>query len=180
MINLIPKKEKKAITLSFYYRLVILLLATLNICVLLVFVAILPSYFLSSVKNNIADVKLQTQKNEPMLPIDQEVLSAMQDLDNRLELAENAQKNTFLVSERAINTVVFKKMPGIKITKVFYENDSIKGRVIRIQGNAPSREVLLSFRRALEDDVSFRKVDLPISNFVKGSNIQFSLNLTLQ
>ena len=58
-----------------------------------------------------------------------------------------------------------------------YENDATKGKKVTVLGIAPSRELLLLFRRALEDDVAFKKVDLPISNFVKGSNIEFSLSL---
>jgi len=71
-------------------------------------------------------------------------------------------------------------MFNIKITDISYENDSLNGKKISIQGTAPSREVLLSFRQAFENDNTFKQVDLPISNFVKGSNIQFYLSLIPQ
>jgi len=48
---------------------------------------------------------------------------------------------------------------------------------VSIEGIAPSREILLAFRRLLENDPLFKSVDLPISNFIKGSNIRFNLNL---
>ena len=69
-----------------------------------------------------------------------------------------------------------KKMPEIKIDSIYYGNTP-KGREIRINGSAPSREKLLIFRLALENDPSFSRVDLPISNFVKGSDIKFFLTL---
>jgi hypothetical protein len=70
-------------------------------------------------------------------------------------------------------------MPDIKITQILYDNTVAKGdKKVNIQGTAPSRERLLIFRQALEGNPAFKKVDLPISNFVKGSNIQFSLSLT--
>ena len=50
---------------------------------------------------------------------------------------------------------------------------------MNISGIATNREVLLSFGKALEYDISFSKVDLPISNFVKGKNISFRLTVTL-
>jgi hypothetical protein len=53
-----------------------------------------------------------------------------------------------------------------------------EGEKISISGRASSREVLLSFRRTLEDNPAFSKVDLPISNFIKGSNIRFYITLT--
>ena len=75
-------------------------------------------------------------------------------------------------------------MPAIKITDIAYESRSpdelAQARKVSIEGTAPSRSALLSFRRALEDDANFQSVDLPISNFIKGSNIQFYLSLVPQ
>jgi len=75
-----------------------------------------------------------------------------------------------------INAILLKKRSDIKITQISYQNDT-RGRKIGVTGTAPSREVLLFFRLALESSPAFKSVDLPISNFVKGSNIQFYLNL---
>ncbi|HBA45691.1 hypothetical protein A2W67_01255 [Candidatus Nomurabacteria bacterium RIFCSPLOWO2_02_40_28] len=176
MINLIPNKEKKEMTRSFYFRLVVLFLVMLAVSAFIAFVAILPSYFLSSIKYNLISTKLEIQKKEVIATPDQKTLLAVKDLNTKLDLVENAEKNKFNISEKVINAIVSDKMPSIKITKIFYESDPEQGKKISIQGSAPSREVLLSFRRALEADSAFKKVDLPISNFVKGSNIQFSLS----
>ena len=177
MINLIPKEEKKKIIKGFYYKLLILFLVLGGVSFLISLVAILPSYFLSSVRNNIVNAKLEMQKSEPVPLPDQQTLLAIKDLNNKLTLIENAQNNKFVISEKVINAIILKKIPKIKITDISYENDSLKGKKISIQGNAPSREILLLFRQALEDSVAFKQVDLPISNFVKGSNIQFYLSL---
>src|SRR3989344_5493752 len=147
MINLIPKEEKKKMVRNFYYKLVILFLLTLGASFLILFMAILPSYFLSSVKDNIVNEKLQIQKSESIPLPDQQTLAMIKDLNNKLDLIENVK------------------------------NDPLQGKKISIQGTAPSREILLLFRQALEDGTTFKQVDLPISNFVKGSNIQFSLSL---
>lgn len=181
MINLIPKEEKKKMVRNFYYKLVVLFLVMASISALIVSIAILPSYFFSSVKNNIVKAKLEIQKKEPVPLPDQQTLVVIKDLNNKLGLIEQAQNNEFTVSKKVVNAIILKKMPEIKITNIFYENDlqngSPKGKKISIQGTAPSREVLLSFRLALENDNNFKQVDLPISNFVKGSNIQFYLSL---
>ncbi len=177
MINLIPKEEKKKIIKGSYYKLLILFLVLGSVSFLLALVAILPSYFLSSVRNNIVNTKLEMQKSEPVPLPDQQTLLAIKDLNNKLTLIENAQNNKFVISEKVINAIILKKILEIKITAISYENDPLKGKKISIQGNAPSREILLLFRQALEDSVAFKQVDLPISNFVKGSNIQFYLSL---
>ncbi len=145
------------------------------------FIAILPSYFLSSVKNRIVDNKLEIQKNEIVPSLDQKIVSTIKDINEKLDLIDNAQKDKFIISERVVNNILLERIPNIKITNISYEENSQSGsqqdKKIVVQGNASSREVLLQFRNALEDDVAFKQVELPISNFVKGSNIQFYLSL---
>jgi len=117
------------------------------------------------------------QKNEPVPLIDQNSLATIEGLNKKLSLIEKAEKNKYFVSQKIINEIILKKTSDIKIEQIFYENSISGGKKISIRGVSPSRERLLLFRRALEDDATFKKVDLPISNFVKGSNIEFSLTL---
>ncbi len=177
MINLIPNQEKKKMMKDFYYRLAVLFLLMLCVSLLIAGFALVPSYFLSVSKVNIARENLETQKSEPAPVFNQDASAMVKDLNSKLNLVENAERVKYTISEKVINAVLLKKIPSIKITRISYENDSFKGKKIGISGTAPSREVLLSFRQALENDASFKNVDLPISNFVKGSNIEFYLNL---
>jgi hypothetical protein len=177
MINLIPNEEKKKMTKYFYYRLAVLFLAMLCVSLFIAILALLPAYFFSNSKNNIASKKLEIQKTQYVPLFGQETETVIKDINNKLNLIESAEKNKFLVSEKVINAIFMKKISSIKITQISYENNSTTGRKISIRGTAPSRETLLSFRKALEDGSSFKSVDLPISNFVKGSDIQFYLSL---
>lgn len=177
MINLIPKEEKKQMTIDFYFRLGLLFLIMLDFCIVILFVSILPSYFLSSVKVTLVNTKLENQKREPLPLLGEQSLAEIKDINNKLDLVDNAEKNKFTLSVRVINSIILEKRSDIKITQIVYENNFISGKKISITGTAPSREVLLLFRQALEDNSTFKNVDLPISNFVKGSNIQFNLNL---
>lgn len=165
---------------GFYFRLVVLFLVAGSISIVIAFVALLPAYFFSSVKSNLVNSKLEAQKLEPVPLPDQETLAVIKDLDKKLGLIERASARSFIVSEKVINAVILRKTPAIKITDISYQkdpkNDPNKGK-ISVQGTAPSREVLLLFRKALEDDTNFKNVNLPISNFVKGSDIQFYLSL---
>jgi hypothetical protein len=178
MINLIPNQEKKEMSKDFYFRLITVFFMMLGVSVFIAVILILPSYVISSEEKNFFDTKLEVQKNEPIPLPDQNTLTTIKDLKNKLNLIENAQKDKATFSQRVINEIILKKMPNIKITEISYENDSKKGELINISGKAPSREVLLTFRRALEDDPTFSKVNLPISNFIKGSNIRFNLSLS--
>jgi hypothetical protein len=177
MINLIPNQEKKKKVKDFYFRFAAVFVAVLGFCAAVGAAALLPTYFLVSLELTVAEEKLSAQQNEPPTQTDQNLAARVHDLDRRLGLVENAEKNAYLVSQKVISEIVSRKMPDILITKFIYENNGALGRKITIFGEAPSRERLQLFRLALEGDVSFKEVELPISNFVKGSDIQFSLSL---
>lgn len=177
MINLIPNKEKKDKVKDFYFRLTVVSLMVFGFCVLVATASILPSYFLSSVKKNVIDTKLEMQKSEPLPAVDPSTLTVVTDLNSKLNLIENAEKNKYIVSLKIINEIIAEKMSDIKITQISYDNTTVGGKKISIRGEALSRDRLLLFRRALENNPAFKKVDLPISNFVKGADIQFSLSL---
>lgn len=177
MINLIPNEEKKIKVMDFYSRLLIVFLFVLSFSILVACVVFLPSYFFSSVKKNFANNQLMGQKAKPIPEVDQKIISQVSNLNKQLILIGNAEKNTYVVSVKVINEIILKKMPDIKINKISYKNDPVSGKSIHVNGTAVNRERLLLFRQILEDDTAFKKVDLPISNFVKGSNISFYLSL---
>lgn len=181
MINLIPSKEKKEIAWGFYYRLMVLLFVITGVSFLVILVAILPSYFISSVKVNLVKAKLEMQKNEPVPLPQEQTLATIKDVNSKLTLVEKTESNKFIISQKVINAVLVKKVPGIQITDISYENSTpnsyTSSKKISVEGIATSRSVLLMFRQALEDDATFKNVNLPISNFIKESNIQFYLSL---
>ncbi|MEI6280625.1 MAG: hypothetical protein WCP17_01330 [bacterium] len=177
MINLIPNQEKKEMTTGFYFRLVVLFLATIDFCVLVIIFGIAPSYFFSNVKNETINTKLEIQKREPIPLLGEQSLAAINDINKKLNIIEKAEDGRFSISENVINSIIVGKMADIKINQILYDVDPILGKKISIRGTAPSREVLLLFRKTLEGNPTFKSVDLPISNFVKGANIQFYLSL---
>lgn len=177
MINLIPNQEKKRKVKDFYFRLTVVSFVVFGCCLLVSFVAMLPSYFLSTVKKNLSETKLELQKNESIPLNDQNTLATVADLNTKLNIVENAEKNKYPISVKVINEIMLHKTANIKITEISYDNTTAAGKKISIRGIAPSRDQLLKFSRALQEDTAFKKVDLPISNFVKGSNIQFFLTL---
>jgi len=178
MINLIPNEEKKKKVKDFYFRLAVVVITLLGCVMTIGSVSILPAYFLSSVKKNLYDTKLATEKQEIVALFDQDTLDIVNDLKNKLNLVENSVLDKYIVSKQVINGILLKKTSDIKITGIGYDNNPAKGKIINLTGTAGSRERLLLFKKALEDDTLFKKVDLPISNFVKGTNISFSMTIT--
>lgn len=177
MINLIPIEKKKKIVMYFYYKLFVVIIFALSFLIFILSFSVLPSYFVSSSDKNIINQKLEAQKLEIIPKLDEQTLSVLNSLNSKLTLIEKSKEEEYLVSQKVLSEIVSRKIPGIKINHIFYENNQKEGRRISINGTASSREQLLMFRQAFEDYSAFKKVDLPISNFVKGSNLQFNLNL---
>lgn len=169
-------EEKKRLKRDFFCRLSAVFFSGLGICLLISSVILTPALFISfGEKNNLAK-ELAKQRDEAMPVIDQSAQKAIQNLNNQLALIKKVIEDEYFPSEKIVAEVISQKTAGIKIENISYEN-SVKGKTVKVQGIARSREQLLLFRRALEESGAFKEVDLPISNFVKGSNIQFSLSM---
>lgn len=179
MINLVPIEEQKSMAKGFYLRLVVVLFVALALAVFVAIIAMIPSYFLALNKERIAESKLEIQKSETIPQLDKDTIALIKDIDTKMKIVEKSMSSKFAVSEEVINQIISDKMPDIKITRISFDNDVVAGKKVSIYGTAPSRERLLLFRRSLEQNENFKQVDLPVSNFIKGSNIEFYLSLFL-
>ncbi len=179
MINLLPIEEKKRIARDYNFRIFIAYFYAVGACFLIACVLLLPAYFLVILKENLANKKLETLKSLPISEPDKDTIKIIKDVNAKISLIENAEKNKFLVLENAIDKILSKKIPGVKLTAIDYEKDKDRIKSVTLKGIAPDRERLLLFKQMLENDAVFSKVDLPISNFVKGKDIDFSLKVTV-
>lgn len=177
MINLMPIEEKKKIRKVFFLRLLMVSFLMLSFAFFIIDVAILPSFIISFGKERLAFQKLEVERSQKVPEVNKEAQKTVDELNIKLETIEKAIKSKYVFSEKIINEIVHQKTAGIKITKITYENDQFKGRKVIVSGIANNREQLLLFRKSLENSSVFKSVNLPISNFVKDRDIQFSLEL---
>lgn len=176
MINLIPNEEKKRKVKDFYLRFSVVFFLVLSFSILIGGAGLLPAYFLSFTRSSVISNKLELQNNEVLAEVDQETDKLAKDLNAKLAVIEKIKDKGYMVSDKIISQIMTERMSDIKIGRIYYQNTT-KGKAVIINGTAPSRERLLLFRQALERNTAFKKVDLPVSNFIQGSNIKFTLNL---
>ncbi len=163
---------------DFYIKLVAVFYAVLGSAIFIACTAILPPYFLSSVNKNAANDRLKLQENVPVPIVGEGTLNKVKELDKKLALVEGLQGQHFLVSQKVINKIIVHQKPEVKINQISYTSSGEGGKSITVSGVASTRGGLLSFSQALKEDQFFKEVNLPISNFVKESDIIFSINLT--
>ena len=78
-----------------------------------------------------------------------------------------------------LDGIISNKTSAIKIIEFVYTSDGKTTGVISLQGISTTRESLVSFVKSLEKSGLFKSVDLPISNFAKNKNIDFSISITI-
>lgn len=176
MINLIPEEIKKKLKKSFFIKIIILLFFTLSLAIFIVNLFFVPFFMFSLSQKKLANQELNREINSPQANYDEGVQELIEDIDLKLKMIEESKTSKFNVSI-VLDKILSQKIDGIKINSIDYRDDNTKGRFFNIKGYASSRETLLSFKNILERDKNFKNIDLPISNFIQKTNIQFNLLL---
>lgn len=176
MINLIPNEEKKRMRTEFYFRLIVMFFVVMGFSVFVSVIPLVPSYVFSITENKSAEARLLSQQKSTPLEPSEDTVFLIQNINQKIKTISDIRNKKVFVSQYIIDQLVQNKPSEIKINQITYTSSSGE-YLVSIRGVAPSRDGLLSFKQYLEKNPSFKEVDLPISNFIKGSNIQFDIKL---
>lgn len=179
MINILPKKEKSNLEHEYITRLIIVVLIFISCFSVAVLLLLIPSYKYSVSKELVAENNLENFNNKnPEINVNKlnDEISATND---RLDFLV-AKKPKYSVSESVIDSLLSVRTPGISFTQINYMNRSDGAAPIQIIGKARDRSALHTFNDSILKNSTFSSVDLPISNFVKPTNIDYSLSVYLK
>lgn len=183
-MNLLPEQEKKIIQKEYALRRVVvwcgLVVGVLTISLIL----LVPSYVLSRLKASDVQSELDTSKRtleSQLLPADvtKAVASAAHDADALKPFADP-------LSAYNIIRIFETKPASIRIYQINFSNlgtDQAGAALkpsLEVYGKAVDRESLTSFGKSLEQRSEFASVDIPVSNFVRETNIDFTMTITLK
>jgi len=179
MANLLPITEKKKIYKEYKMRLLVVAALLFAALIAISLVLLSPSFILSSFKYSGSSTQLETEKKK--------ISDSVEGIDPiKVAKEVNAQlvilgEEGFLIplSYDVFNIIVGYKPDSIKIDSMFYDRETQDGR-ITISGVSKDRETLLSFLKSLEGEEIFNRVELPISSFVEGEDIEFSIRITIE
>jgi hypothetical protein len=175
MLNLLPKIQKKAIIREYRIRFIIMALVLLLMGEAIALVLMAPPYITASLRIGLlnsqsAGLKVQTATAEA----------------NRLSDIVK-QTNTYLAVLTASSTptgaalllehIIAVKDANIRLTSFNYSG---KGQQkLDIGGTASTRQALLDFVKKLKSLPGIVVSDLPVSDFAKSQDIDFSVNVTV-
>ncbi|OHA20900.1 MAG: hypothetical protein A2849_01980 [Candidatus Taylorbacteria bacterium RIFCSPHIGHO2_01_FULL_51_15] len=176
MFNLLPKAEKIAIRREYRVRLVIIILWSLFVTCSIASILLLPSYLLSSQKEEAAEKRFETLLANAQRTSGEDPSALLSDAKSRLELLSHKAPDVFL-HDVVVQTASL-KTERISLTGISFSDAGEKGRQIGVTGVAKDRSALLTYVKALEHSGLFKSVEVPISNFAKDVDIDFSLRAT--
>lgn len=176
MINIVPEQQKEVLKKEYEYRRAVVFCGLVIFILMVSLILLIPSYFLTNIRAKEVSVELEKSKqalNEELPPED-----VMKELAVAVHHANDLKPFTKPVSVYDLMRIFESKPAAITITQIAFTDRTSGQPQISLSGRAQDRESLTAFGRALESRVEFARVDLPVSNFAKESNIDFSMNIT--
>jgi hypothetical protein len=173
MINLLPHNEKKNIRREYRLRLMALAVLLLGVLAYLTAILFIPSFILSIYRKSLSANEVERVNN-----------ATTDNKDLMLELAQrNNLVNTLRPDAEKITPTIAVAMiskyltPMVSLSDISYSSADGKQFQMSVRGVSADREGLLLFTNGLKKEPGITKVDVPVSNFVKDANIQFTFTI---
>ena len=179
MSNLLPVQEKKHLKLLYKKRFGVVALRACMVLCLAAALCLVPSFIYS--KNEESDLlaKKAILDKQATGELKQSLISAIADINTRLAVF-NQQDFSSPVVGSFINPVLQAKTSSVSLTDMTYVvNPNANIATVTLSGVSTSREAILSFADNLKHMSGVSNVDVPITNFIKESNMPFTITLTV-
>ena len=175
MINLLPKNEKKSIDHEYHLRRTALILMAAITIVVVVIVLMVPMYLISIYKKR--SISADTASAVAKDARDQQNYT-MQINEAKTFLKVLKPEEKAVVPSSVIALLTSHKTSDIRITSLSYSQTAPGESLVNVLGVAQTREALSAFTEALAQEKKVKKVDVPVSNFTKDANIQYTFTMT--
>jgi len=176
-INLLTQEEKKHVRKLYKVRRLQSSVWFLVVLILVSVIMLTPIYLLGeNIELTVLEKKNQLLAENSQIDPDK-AEEAIQNVNKKAISLQSVSEYT--KAYKLLSDITENKLPGISITGMSFVSGE-EQELVSLVGKAPSREILLSFRRDLEQKDYSETVDLPISNFAQNVDIDFSIKITLK
>lgn len=173
MINLLPPQYKAELKEEENWKL------TLILSILFLIFLVCSALILFSIKISISG---QAEAQKILLLQEEKKFeeSQIQNLEEKITISNQAllKLNSFYQS-RTNSTEILEKISGTLPTSVYLTTLNFNPAQISLSGFSPTREILLEFKKNLEKEELFEEIYFPPSNWVKPTDINFSVNFKI-
>lgn len=178
MSNLLPQSVQRQNRREYHLRFAAVSLYALSVLSLGATVLLVPSYILSSAKEEIAQKEQVLFKERVELAPGESVAGQIEAINARVKiLSSDLGPNIAPIIEESVLGI---RPRSITLSDIRYERDSKGVRKVTVGGTAATRDALQQYVETLEKTGQFSGVELPLSNFVKRTNIEFVASMTIK
>jgi len=178
MSNLLSKTEKKEIKKLYYTRLLAVGFLILGFVALAGSALILPTLLLTKSNERVLTERTNSLASKETTGLEKSLSATVADINTRLSVFDTVTPKSPLIGT-VINSVLNAKSSAITIQQITTSPIPKKSTDIAvvITGIAKDRESLLAFSGRLQKIEGLSNVTVPISSFLKNSNMSFTINL---
>lgn len=177
MINVLPEPEKESLRRLYWMRFISTIFSFIALSSIIAILLVLPSYFFSVSKANLASSRLEAFNlaNSDIETID--LNNSINDINKKLTILSAGSSD--VVSDTILNDLVRNLPKGIALFQIAY-NEGLASRNLEIHGRATNRTTLRNFKSSLDNNPHIVQADLPISDFLSPTNIDFTISIKLK
>ncbi len=178
MLNILPREQKIILRKEYRLRRIAVWLGLVLVSLAVSLVLLVPSYFIYRVKAG--DVRGELERSRKVLEADLQTGESAAEVAEALKNVEELKPFTPRTSVYSLMRIFEGKPQTIRILDITFLAKAVDKPTIVLRGIAADRESLTTFSRALESRSEFGSIDLPVSNFAKERNIDFSMTITVK
>jgi len=173
MINVLPIKNKIAIKREYLKRLLIVfgIFSFIVFFIAIIFSALI-FFLVNKEKKNSAEYLSLVEKHST-LSDGEGISSFISEINSKVKIYEENKRTGRIINE-VVKKIIEVKPAGIKINSFSFKKNNIS-----FAGISETRSELIYFSDKLKNSGEFKKINSPLSNFLKEKNIEFNISIEL-
>lgn len=177
MYHFLPLAEKRLLRREYRVRFAIVFLVVMSFVAVLGCAFILPAWILADIKEQTVEKRLAVAEDAVSRNQDGELNAILDSTKQEIKLLRNEEG--FLPFRTVLETIIDNRTSGISLQQFSFSRISVESDVaVIVKGIYRDRDSLVNFRKNLEREKMFTRVDLPIASLAKGRDAEFSIELT--
>ena len=176
MLNLLPKDQKKKIAREYRLRFWVIACALTLAGEIISLILLTPPFLTTQTRINILNSESADLKAQNLTTETSNLSGIVQQTNNYLSIFTASSTPDGVVA--ALQNIVAVRGGSVRIKSFVYKMNNGQQQ-IAISGNADSRQSLLDFAQKLKGQPGVISADLPVSDFAKSQNIDFSINVLM-
>lgn len=179
IVNVLPKIEKDKIRNEYWKRFTIILMLILTTVSIISIFLLLPSYFYSSSKESISEERLEefNSLNKELNSDNIDII--IKQINSKLDLLDSFKIGDS-ITESILGSILNNKPEGITYTQILYGQKKDKTLSLEIHGQAKDRIALRNFKTFIDSNNEFISSNLPMSNFLEKTDLNFTIYIVVK